>query len=81
VTLPSEWVKLVKNANKKIRSKLFYVNHYLTDDLNPDSSNLCTVFDYNNFLDLYLKSKVSHLTEVRRIRFTENSIKVSRFEI
>jgi len=75
--LPLEWVNIVKNANKKNKFEIIYVNHPLTDNLVPDSSDICIVYDYKEFLEPFLKSKLSYLTEVRRLKFTEHNIKVS----
>lgn len=77
IALPQEWVKLVKTANKKNPFEVIYVNHPLTDDLKPDSSDICTVFDYKTFFDPFLKPKLNHLKEVRRMKLTKNSVKIS----
>jgi hypothetical protein len=77
VNLPSEWVQLVRNANKKNPFEVIYVNHPLTDNLVNDSTELCFVSDYKKYFEFFLKSKLSHLTDVRRMKFTKNDIKVS----
>ncbi len=53
------------------------MNHPLTDNLVNDSTELCFVSDYKKYFEFFLKSKLSHLTDVRRIIFTKNVIKVS----
>jgi hypothetical protein len=53
------------------------VNHPLTDNLVNDSTELCFVSDYKKYFEFFLKSKLSHLTDVRRMKFTKNDIKVS----
>jgi hypothetical protein len=77
IALPQEWVNLVKSANKKNSFEVIYVNHPLTNDLMPDSSEICTIYEYKNIFDNHLKSNLAHLTEVRRMKFTKNNIKIS----
>jgi hypothetical protein len=73
--LPSEWVTLLKNANKKNPFDVIHVNYFLTDDLKSDFSEICKVYDYKSLLDPSLKSQKTHLTGVRRMKFTKNNIK------
>jgi hypothetical protein len=77
IALPSERVNIVKNANKKNPFEVVYVNHPLTDNLVRDSSDICTIYDYKEFFEPFLKSKLTYLTEVRRLKFTEHDIKIS----
>jgi hypothetical protein len=42
-----------------------------------DSSDVCKVYDYKSLFEVHLKSQLTHLTEVRRVKFTKNDIKIS----
>ena len=74
MNLSTEWVK---SANIKNPFEVIYVNYPLTDNLVGDSTELCYVSDYETYFETYLKTKLIHLIEVRRIKFTRNDIKVS----
>jgi hypothetical protein len=45
--------------------------------LKSDFSEICKVYDYKSLLDPSLKSQKTHLTGVRRMKFTKNNIKDS----
>jgi hypothetical protein len=75
--MPSEWVNLVRTANTQKPFEVQYVNFPLTDNLIPDNTPIVTVFNYKELMENCLRPHLTHLTEVRRVKFIKNSIKVS----
>jgi hypothetical protein len=77
VCVPSEYVKLVESANNKIPFEVIYANYSLSNDLSIDGHKIVKVLDYKNLMSDYLLSNLEHLSNVRIIEFSKESIKVS----
>jgi len=48
---PSDWTKLIRNANKDKPFNLVYLEHPLTDDLCDDGTPVAIVFDFKTVLE------------------------------
>jgi hypothetical protein len=77
ISVPSEWMKLVKSANFENPFDIVHVNHSLTDNLISDGSPIVKVLDFKSLMENHLKQSLEHLTQVRRIKFSRSEIKIS----
>jgi hypothetical protein len=72
VSLPSEYVNLIKNTD--IKFNVNYVNFPLTDDLECDGTDIIIVKDFKKYFDNFLVNNVEQLKEVRKIRFNKTGV-------
>ncbi len=77
VCVPSEYVKLVESAYNKIPFEVIYANYSLSNDLSIYGHKVVKVLDYINLMNDYILPNLEHLSNVRIIEFSKESIKVS----
>jgi hypothetical protein len=72
VSYPSQYVNLIKEADKKFN--INFVNYPLTDDLKPNGNPIIIVKDYKKYFDGSLVANVEHLSQIRKIKFSKKGI-------
>jgi len=72
VSLPSEWVNLIKDTEHKFN--INYVNYPLTDDLKPDENPIITVKDFKTYFEKFLINSIDQFTQIRKLKFNKNGI-------
>ena len=77
ISVPSEWIKIVKNANFENPYYIVHINYPLTDNLISDGSPIVKVLDFKSLMENHLKQTLDHLTQVRRIKFSKSEVKIS----
>ena len=71
------YINIIKNANSKKQFKVVYLNFHLNDDLKPDCNPIEKVYDFKQFYNKYVKSKLEHCSDVRIVKFIKNKCEIS----
>lgn len=77
VILPSEWVSLIKSTDQQKPFKIVYVEHPLTDDMQPDGTPVVKVKDFKSALDSITRP-VNGISLFRGARFVKGEFPQSR---
>ncbi|XP_067939751.1 uncharacterized protein [Watersipora subatra] len=77
VTLPSEWVNLIKTTDQQKPFRIAFVEHPLTDDMLPDDTPVITVMNYKNAYEPVVKA-VTGIVAFRGVRFQLGKTVTSR---
>ncbi len=73
VLFPSEWVKTVKRAKRQSPAfEVVYVQHPLTDDMEPDGTPIVNVKDFKKSLGPILADSVPGISKFRGLLFSKN---------
>ncbi len=72
VCFTSQWVNLIRKTD--VNFNIDYENFPLTDDLEPDGTPIITVKEYKKFFEKFSVNNVKKLTQIRKIKFTQNGI-------
>ena len=75
VSLPSEWVELVRNTDHQNPFTIAYVEHPLTDDLQDDGTPVVRVFDYKVAFDPLLRAPKG-ISAIRGLKFMRGAAPV-----
>lgn len=77
VTLPSEWVNLIKTTDQQKPFRIAFVEHPLTDDMLPDDTPVITVMNYKDAYEPVVKA-VTGIAAFRGVRFQLGKTVTSR---
>ena len=80
VSLPSEWVELVRNIDHQNPFTIAYVEHPLTDDLQDDGTPVVRVFDYKVAFDPLLRAPKG-ISAIRGLKFMRGAAPVCRYSM
>lgn len=64
VLAPSQWVRLIRNADKKSPFEVLYVNHPLTDDMQDDGTPVVKVLDVKSAFE----PLITGVTSISKLR-------------
>lgn len=78
IFVPSQWVSLIRNTDKRKPFKIYYVEHPLTDDMCEDGTLVIPVTDYKLALDAVIKP-VKNISKLRGISMIRGKVPVGRF--
>ena len=70
VSLPSEWVELVKKTDHQNLFTIAYVEHPLTDDMHDDGTAVVQVHDYKRAFDSLLRAPKG-ISTIRGLKFVQ----------
>ena len=80
VTMPSQWVELIRKTDQVNPFKIIYVEHLLSNDLKNDSTPVDKVKNYKAILDPYLRPP-TNIASIRGLSFKRSSQPSSRFSM
>ena len=80
VAKPSEYVSLIKNTDKQCPFKVVYVEHPLTDDMEPDGTPVVRVHDYKTTYNPLIKAPTG-ISTIRGLLFKRGQIPLSRLSM
>ena len=80
VTMPSQWVELIRKTDQVNPFKIIYVEHPLTNDLKNDSTPVVKVKNYKAILDPYLRPP-TNIASIRGLAFKRSTQPSSRFSM
>lgn len=73
--VPSVWVKTVKEAKRKLPVfEVVYVQHPLTDNMEPDGTPIVKVKHFKKALDPILADSVVGISKLRGLVFSKESV-------
>lgn len=80
ISLPSQWVDLVKITDHENPFSVVYVEHPLTDDLQDDGTPVVTVFDYKLAFNPLLRPPKG-ISTLRGLKFKRGSAPFCRYSM
>ena len=80
ITIPSQWVELIRKTDQVNPFKIIYLEYPLTNDLKNDSTPVVKVKNYKAILDPYLRPP-TNIASIRGLLFKRSTQPSSRFSM
>ncbi len=74
VLVPSGWVNMIKEARNE-NFEIVYVQHPLMDDMRPDGTPVCKVFDYKSAFEKHLNTVIDGgMRQIKGLKFEGDKV-------